>query len=187
MQARPTRFTMPGSTIAKRSLLCAALLLGKARSLSSEWSTVPVESEPTARHEAATAALGGKAYLLGGRGVQPVEEFDRHAGSWRKLGPTPLEMHHFQPVAPGSRIYVMTAVTGRYPREVPIETRYVYDPANDSWRKGGPVPEGRRRGGQRRPRGMDLRGVRDCRRTCERYRFLVRRVRSGHPNMAQAS
>ena len=93
---------MPGSTIAERSLLCAALQLGQARSLSSEGSTVPVESEPTVRHEAAMVALGRKAYLMGGRGVQPVEEFDPHA---------------------------------------------------DSWTKGGPVPEGRRRGGHRRPRG----------------------------------
>ena len=57
---------MPGSTIAKRCLLCAALLLAQARSLSSEWSTVPVESGPMARHEAAMVALGGKACLMGG-------------------------------------------------------------------------------------------------------------------------
>ena len=46
--------------------LCAALLLAQARSLSSEWSAVPVESGPTARHEAAMVALGGKAHLMGG-------------------------------------------------------------------------------------------------------------------------
>lgn len=112
-----------------------------------KWSTVAVQGELTARHETAMVALGGKAYLMGGRGIKPVEEFDPGAKSWRKLGPTPLEMHHFQPVAFGDLIYVMTAMTGKYPKETPLETWYVYDPAKDSWRKGAPIPQGRRRGG----------------------------------------
>ena len=92
-------------------------------------------------------AFGGKAYLMGGRGVKPVEEFDPDAKSWRKLGPTPIEMHHFQPVVLDGLVYVMTAMTGKYPTEKPLETWYVYDPAQDSWRMGDPIPEGRRRGG----------------------------------------
>lgn len=83
MQARPTRFAMLGSTIAKRSLLCAALLLGKARSLSSEWSTVPVESEPTARHGGARrqGVPVGRARSPAGRGIRPARRFVAEARS----------------------------------------------------------------------------------------------------------
>lgn len=111
------------------------------------WSTVPVSQQPTARHEAAMLALGGKGYLMGGRGIKPVEELDPQAGTWRRLGPTPLEMHHFHPVAYGDLIYVMTAMTGKYPKETPLETVYIYDPASDGWRQGAAIPPQRRRGG----------------------------------------
>ena len=112
-----------------------------------EWSGVLTTGSPTARHEASMAATRGKGYLMGGRGVKPVEEFDPATLSWRKLGDTPIEMHHFQPVSYGETIYVMTAMTGKYPTETPLETVYLYDPATDSWRQGPEIPRGRRRGG----------------------------------------
>ncbi len=84
---------------------------------------------------------------MGGRGVKPVEEFDPAAKTWRKLEPTPLEIHHFQPVVYRDRVYVMTAMTGAYPKETPLETIYIYDPNRDSWQKGPEGPESRRRGG----------------------------------------
>ncbi len=111
------------------------------------WSTLATNGEPTARHEASMVSINGKAYLLGGRGIKPVEEFDPSTNTWRKLGPTPLEMHHFQPVVYGDRVYVMTAMTGGYPRETPLETIYIWDPASDTWEKGPSIPEDRRRGG----------------------------------------
>ena len=92
-------------------------------------------------------SMDGKAYLMGGRGIKPVEMFDPAAGTWQKLRPTPLEMHHFQPVTYGESIYVMTAMTGKYPKETPLQTIYIYDPAADKWQPGTPIPVGRRRGG----------------------------------------
>ena len=110
------------------------------------WSNVLATGSPTARHEAAMAAAGGKVYLMGGRGIKPVEEFDPATASWRKLGNTPIEMHHFQPVSHGDKIYVISAMTGKYPAETPLATVYRYDPATDSWQQGPVIPEGRRRG-----------------------------------------
>ena len=52
------------------------------------WETVAVSGEPTARHESAMVAFDGKAYLMAGRGVKPVEEFDPSTKTWRELGPT---------------------------------------------------------------------------------------------------
>jgi N-acetylneuraminic acid mutarotase len=102
---------------------------------------------PTARHEAAMVAFEGKAYLLGGRGIKPVEEFNPATGKWHPLGPTPLEIHHFQPVVFGDRVYVMTAMTGPYPKETPLDSIYIWDPKRDTWEKGPTIPEQRRRGG----------------------------------------
>lgn len=47
----------------------------------------------------------------------------------------------------GDRIYVMSALTGRCPKETTLETAYLVDPAQDTWWQGPPIPEGRRRGG----------------------------------------
>lgn len=131
----------------------AALLLPHCAQVAEEarapagWLTVEVTEAPTPRHETAMVAIGGKAYLMGGRGVKPVEEFDPVAKTWRKLGPTPMEMHHFQPVAYDGRIFVMTAMTGKYPKETPLETLYIYDPMADTWERGPEIPPSRRRGG----------------------------------------
>jgi N-acetylneuraminic acid mutarotase len=114
---------------------------------SGNWSTLSTNGDPTARHEAAMVEFGGKAYLFGGRGIKPVEEFDPATGKWRQLGPTPLEIHHFQPVVYGDRVYVMTAMTGRYPKETPLDSIYIWDPKGDTWEKGPIVPKDRRRGG----------------------------------------
>ena len=111
------------------------------------WSTEQVQSQPTARHEAAMVADGGRAYLMGGRGVKSVEEFDPGSNPWRELGPTPLEIHHFQPAALGGLICVMSAVTGKYPKETPLESWYTYDPADDTWQTGASIAQDRRRGG----------------------------------------
>lgn len=113
----------------------------------SRWSTLAPTGAPTARHESAMVSIDGKAYLLGGRGIKPVEEFDPATNTWRKLGLTPLEMHHFQPVAFENQIYVMTAMTGKYPKETPLEAIQIYDPKLDNWRQGPAIPQHRRRGG----------------------------------------
>ncbi|MDE0103416.1 MAG: hypothetical protein OXN89_13650 [Bryobacterales bacterium] len=84
---------------------------------------------------------------MGGRGIKPVEEFDPATRSWHQLGPTPFEMHHFQPVEVGGLVYVVTAMTGKYPKETPLDAWHTYEPEEDLWQEGGPIPVGRRRGG----------------------------------------
>ncbi len=101
---------------------------------------------PTARHECATVALGGQLYLIGGRGIKPVEVFNPTTKTWKKAGPTPFEVHHFQPVVFEDEIYVLSAFTGGYPRETPLENVWIYNPKEDLWREGPEIPENRRRG-----------------------------------------
>ena len=111
------------------------------------WETITNETVCTARHEAAMTALNGKLYLLGGRGLKAVEEYDPVSNRWRQLSKTPMELHHFQALVVGDRIALVGAMTGGYPKEPPVENVWWFDPAKDEWTKGPAMPAGRERGG----------------------------------------
>lgn len=117
--------------------------------IAAEWAAVsPTDnSEPTARHEAAFVRIQDKAYLLGGRGIKPVDILDLRTMTWAQGSESPVEIHHFQPVVFEDEIYLMGAMTGSYPGETPLPEIHIYDPASDSWRTGATIPEDRRRGG----------------------------------------
>lgn len=127
-------------------LFLALFLIGLNLTTAQDFSTVKTSNEATARHENGFVAAGDKLYLIGGRGVKPVEAFDPKTNKWEKLGETPLEIHHFQPVAYKGKIYVIGALTGKFPHETPIPNVLIYDPGKDSWQTGPSIPENRRRG-----------------------------------------
>ena len=108
---------------------------------------IKTSNEATPRHENGFVASGDKLYLIGGRGVKPVEAFDPKTNQWEKLGETPMEIHHFQPVAYQGKIYVIGALTGKFPHETPIPNVLIFDPGKDRWQTGPSIPENRRRGG----------------------------------------
>jgi N-acetylneuraminic acid mutarotase len=87
-----------------------------------------------------------KFYLIGGRGINPVNVFNPESNTWEAKSKTPLEMHHFQAVSYKGVIYVI-AMTGKYPRETPLPNIWLYYPETDTWKKGPEIPENRRRGG----------------------------------------
>lgn len=111
------------------------------------WSTLETTGVPIARHEA-TFVMGGyqKAYLLGGRRVQPVSIYDVVTQSWSEKSSPPIELHHFQAVFAAGKIWIPAAWTGGFPNEKNSPDFYVYDPETDSWETRTPMPEGRRRG-----------------------------------------
>lgn len=113
---------------------------------SQKWEVSEPENTPTKRHENAMATANGKLYLLGGRGVKPVDEYDFKKDSWTSLKETPLEMSHFQAVTYKNEIYVLGAFTGGYPHEVPIPDIYIFNPVKNEWRKGASIPQNRLRG-----------------------------------------
>jgi N-acetylneuraminic acid mutarotase len=101
----------------------------------------------TQRHEHGYVRVGNRFYLVGGRGIKPVDIFDPATNTWTKGAATPVEMHHFQALVFDNKIYVVGAMTGAYPKEPPLSHVYVYDPAADAWSQGPEIPVGRRRGG----------------------------------------
>jgi len=88
----------------------------------------------------------GKVYLLGGRGLKPVNEYDPKTNRWNSLSVPPIELHHFQAVSYKDEVYILGALTGGYPHELPVPNIYIFNPAKNEWRKGAEIPEARRRG-----------------------------------------
>jgi len=111
------------------------------------WETVAVVGKPTARHEAAFIGFNDKLYLIGGRRINPVDEYDPATNRWTAKSKTPVELHHFQAVAYGDRIYLMGAVTGPYPNEKPLDKIITYSPIGDRFEYRHEIPKTRRRGG----------------------------------------
>jgi N-acetylneuraminic acid mutarotase len=111
-----------------------------------QWTLIESNTQPTSRHENAYVAVGDKLYLIGGRGGKPVDVYDTQTNEWSNLPGPPLEMHHFQAVEYGGKIYVVGAFTGGYPNETPIAHVYIFDPQTGEWTQGPEIPQNRRRG-----------------------------------------
>ncbi len=111
------------------------------------WQVVPPTAGAfTGREENAYVAAGDKFYLLGGRGIVPVQEYNPATKTWTDKAAPPIEMHHVQAVALDGLIYVVGAMSGGFPHEVPLASVYVFNPAANTWTVGAAIPQARRRG-----------------------------------------
>jgi len=110
------------------------------------WQKLEAQNAPQKRHENAFALCGDKCYLLGGRGLKPIDIYEPALNEWKQGAQPPLEMHHFQAVSHQGLIYVMGAFTGGWPYESPITHILIYDPLSDQWFIGPRIPTHRQRG-----------------------------------------
>ena len=126
-------------------LLTAALAQTAA---TTPWQTVTTSdgSMAQARHESGAVTVNGKLYLLGGRAIRNIQEFDPATEVWTDLGPLPLELHHFQPVAIDQFIYVIAGFTCCYPMETLVPEIHVFDTQTLTWSVEGSMPASRVRG-----------------------------------------
>lgn len=127
-------------------LLLISVYGNSVRSFAQAWQAIEPDNLPEKRHENAMATANGKLYLLGGRGMRSVNEYDPKKDTWTTLSAPPIEMSHFQAVSYKDEIYVLGALTGAFPHEKPIPDIYIFNPIRNEWRKGGEIPENRRRG-----------------------------------------
>jgi len=110
------------------------------------WQIIQVQTTSEKREDCSFVEVNGLFYLIGGRGIKPVDVFDPKTNTWQHKGNTPIEINHFQVVAYKNSIYVVGAMNGRYPHEKPLENIYIYDTQTDAWQKGPEMPAGRLRG-----------------------------------------
>jgi N-acetylneuraminic acid mutarotase len=99
-----------------------------------------------AREEHGYVHAGDKFYLIGGRDIDPVQEYNPANKSWTNKAKPPVEINHFQPVNLNGLIYVVAAMNGTFPHEVPLSRVYVYNAASNKWFTGAAIPSARRRG-----------------------------------------
>ncbi|MGB5419834.1 Kelch repeat-containing protein [Algibacter sp.] len=111
-----------------------------------KWNTVISESSPSARHECGFVEANGLFYLLGGRGIKPVDIYNVKTKKWTKGSEPPIEIHHFQAVSYNDDLYLIGAMTGKYPHEKPLDKILIYKPKEDKWVWGDAIPVARRRG-----------------------------------------
>ena len=112
-----------------------------------KWETVEANGAPTERHEAGFVAYKDKLILIGGRRINPTDVFDTKTNTWTQKSATPIELHHFQPVVVKDTIYLIGAMTGKWPNEKPLDRVIKYYPKEDLYEFGHTIPEHRRRGG----------------------------------------
>lgn len=111
------------------------------------WQTLtPSSGAIIGREENGYVQAGNKFYLMGGRGIVAVQEYNPANKSWTNKSNPPIEMNHFQPVALNGLIYATGSMNGLFPHEKPLSKVYVYNSASDKWFTGSAIPVTRRRG-----------------------------------------
>ncbi len=103
-------------------------------------------SQLTPRRDNAFIQSGDKFYLLGGRGLLPVNIYNPPTNTWSNGATPPIELHHFQAVELNGLIFAPFAFTGNYPNETPVNSLYYYDPIANNWGISSTIPLARRRG-----------------------------------------
>ena len=78
---------------------------------SDHWTTVETTNEPLARHENSFVECDGKFYLLGGRGVKPIEEYNPKTNTWKTLAMAPMESRKIEEEVPLEYSHVETKST----------------------------------------------------------------------------
>lgn len=113
------------------------------------WTNVDARTtgRPTARHENCFVMVNGKAYLIGGRGKRPVEEYNPLTRRWRKVADMPTQMHHMQCVAYQKSVYIVSAWYGRSPSESNVSKLWIFHTNTYTWESRPGLPISRRRGG----------------------------------------
>jgi Kelch motif/Galactose oxidase, central domain len=147
----PLRVPRPAPVILTALLGFFVLFIAPGPVLAQEstgtWSSVNATNSPTERHENALAAVNGKLYLIGGRGVKRVQIYDPDTKVWTDGANPPFQMHHFQAVVRGELIYIVGAYTGTCcDSEYGVDHVYFYNTANNTWNESHEVPANRRRG-----------------------------------------
>lgn len=110
------------------------------------WKILETNGNYIPREECDFVLVKDKFYLIGGRGINDVNIFDPETNTWTSGAKPPVELNHFQAVVYKDEIYLLGAMTGRYPHEQPVANIYIYSPKTDTWRIGDEIPADRRRG-----------------------------------------
>ena len=133
-------------TYSKISIVICLFLLSCQSISISKSEIITTDNLPSARHECGFVEANGLFYLIGGRKIKPVDIFNAKTNRWIQGAKPPIEIHHFQAVTYDDDIYIIGAMTGKYPHEKPLDKILIYQTKHNQWIWGNTIPEKRRRG-----------------------------------------
>lgn len=139
-------------TMKNQKLIIISIILCVINSLCAQdinkfqWTSITAKGDASPRHENSFIQFEDKFYFIGGRGVLPVNVYDPSSQTWEVKAKSPIEINHFQGVVYKDAIYLMGAMTGKYPTELALENIWIYYPHQDKWEKGPAIPKDRQRG-----------------------------------------
>lgn len=112
----------------------------------SSWSNAM--NMPTPRSEIVAAALDDNIFVIGGfdaygEALQTVEVYNVYNNSWKKVSPLPEPLHHTAAGIYDGKIFVVGGFTSDAGDWIPTNKLFVYDPVNDKWKYGKPMPTAR--------------------------------------------
>jgi N-acetylneuraminic acid mutarotase len=109
-----------------------------------------LQQMPVAQNEAATAAVDGKIHIIAGfepndgvRGDAPttrVQVYDTATNSWSAGVPVPEPLHHAGAAVVGGKIYLVGGFHNPFQKREPVDTVWMFDPAQNAWSKKAPLP-----------------------------------------------
>ena len=121
-------------------------ILFSSSTFAQSWQPLQATNTCTARSESSLAYIKNKIYLLGSRGIRPVDVYDLNTKTWTAMASPPIELHHFQATVYKKEIWVLAAFTKDYPHELPVDHAYIFNPIKNVWRQGPAIPQDRLRG-----------------------------------------
>jgi len=102
-------------------------------------------SMPTPRTEVTAAVIGHDIYVMGGldksgKVLDTVEVYNIDNSSWKIVAPIPLPLHHTSASSFNDKIYVIGGSSTTIDNWVPSNKLFIYDPTEDKWIEGKPMP-----------------------------------------------
>ncbi len=129
-------------------LLSIALVPAPARAAQA-WERM--RDMPVSRAEFGVAALNGKVYAAGGfvddgsthLVLDEVDVYDPATDAWTQAAPLPVPLRGLVLVAAAGKLVAAGGTTNGTSPSDPTNATWVYDPAQDRWTAGSPMPEAR--------------------------------------------
>ena len=105
-------------------------------------------SMPTPRTEVTATIIGNNIYVIGGldksgKVLGTVEVYNIKNDTWKTVAPLPQPLHHTAASSLNGKIYVIGGSTTTIDNWVPSNKLFIYDPIEDKWIEGKPMPTAR--------------------------------------------